>query len=770
MLTKTVKYIYWLSQIQHTEKTLVGNQLLILSQLIQHDLDVLPGFVVSSNLLSRFLTDSADFQSLIRQLSGSSTDFDLDNYHNLQSVADRSRRTIESLQFPEELVEEIFQAAKQLNSDCLILQPFFSAPTGQNTGSKSFWQSRTCNLDRFILVKTIKAIWSQLFSANSLVYRHKMGLGGQEINLNILVRPLKPVSASGIVEITPEIIRISSVWGHEQSLLQGDVDCDRYYLARHTGNVLSQTLGSKNYGYQINSTDRANPQLDCLTAYIPDEQHTQTYVLERKAIAPLFQLTQAILQKQPQIKYFLWVKLQDDAEIDIADNFWITRLGEELFNSIDLFTLPQTPDLSVIKDANPLLTGIPAAPGKVIGQIAMAENSDSITKSIAADKILVVKQLLPEHIAAIAQAKGIIAETGGRNSHGAIIARELNIPAIVDATEATIILTDGMEVLLDGDLGVVYPAIAVSQLPNQNLASDRSLFHRQPIGTKLMVNISQPDSIAQSLHLPIDGVGLLRSELLLSHLLANTVPADWQSASFQTEFTDYLIESLRQFAVAFAPRPVFYRSLDWNTDSTASSILGIRGTYSYRADPTLFALELNALAAIANEGHVNLNLILPFVRSVDEFKFCYRSIKEAGLTARKSFQVWMMAEVPSVIWLLPEYIQVGVRGIAIGTNDLTQLLLGVDREQAHFSNNGLNANHSAIHQAIAQLIKIARDNHIECCICGQATVEYPSLIEKLIDWGITAISVEPQAIDQTYTAIARAERKLLLDSLRSDLT
>jgi pyruvate,water dikinase len=259
-------------------------------------------------------------------------------------------------------------------------------------------------------------------------------------------------------------------------------------------------------------------------------------------------------------------------------------------------------------------------------------------------------------------------------------------------------------------------------------------------------------------------VGLLRSELMLADLLSSQVLAQWQE-SFQRQFVATLSNYLRQFGSAFAPRPVFYRSLDLYGNSL-NPVLGDRGTYNYVAHPTLFDLELEALQTVAQEGYHNIKLILPFVRSVDEFKFCYRRLENIGLTVQNSFQVWIMAEVPSVIMLLPEYIRAGVQGITIGTNDLTQLLLGVDREQNQFSDRGLNANHPAMHKAIAELIKTAHDYNIECCICGQAPVDHPDLIDKLVQWGINTISVEPDAVAQTYKAIARAEKRMLLDRVR----
>ena len=772
-----MNYIYWLSQIHRTEQSLVGNQLYILSQLLQHDYPVLPGFVIGNDLLRQFLTNSDDFRSLIRELSDSSFNLDLSDHLNLQSVASRSRQIINQSNLPQALEQEIFQATKQLNSDCLILQPFFSSPSGEDTADRGLWRSHTCNVHPQALTQTIKAVWSELFAANSLVYRNSLGLGGRMINLNVLVRPLNKIYASGIVEITPDLIRIKAIWGHGQSLLQGDVESDQYYLDLHTGKLLSAALGHKNYGYRIKKGDRLTPLIDCLEAYIPEGNQTEASVLSENAIAKLWQLTHKIRQKQPQVKYFLWTALKSKADSSL--DFFITELGKHLLTSIDLFSKQTTPVLLSSTKVEPLLTGIPAAPGKVIAETVVIKDTDLQSQTIPADSILVIKSITPQQVLAIANAKGIITETGGKTSHGAIVARELNIPAIVNATDATNILTNGIEVFLDGDEGTVYTATAAQELPLPD-STDFPSPHLQTIATKLMVNISQPQSIPSILNLPIDGVGLLRSELMLASILGDKSPLQWRSLSFQAEFSNTLVESLRQFLAALAPRPVFYRSLDLRSEIISSSdggvsdggsppvsnpILGNRGTYNYQLDRTLFSLELEALSAISNEGHSNLNLILPFVRSVEEFKFCYGLLEYIGLTKKESFQVWIMAEVPSVIWLLPEYIKAGVQGIAIGTNDLTQLLLGIDREQAHFSQYGLNANHIVVQKAIAQLIAVAREHQIECCICGQATVDYPDLIEKLVGWGITAISVEPQAVEQTHQAIARAERKILLDSL-----
>jgi len=186
-------------------------------------------------------------------------------------------------------------------------------------------------------------------------------------------------------------------------------------------------------------------------------------------------------------------------------------------------------------------------------------------------------------------------------------------------------------------------------------------------------------------------------------------------------------------------------------------------------NPAVFELELQALAIVQASGYRNINLLLPFVRSVEEFIFCRQKVEQFGLTQISQFQLWIMAEVPSILFLLPEYIKVGVAGISIGTNDLTQLLLGIDREQGKLGRI-FDESHPAIMGAISQLIKMSQAGGIPCSICGQAPVLYPEMIDKLIEWGISSISVEPEAVERTYQAISRAEQRLILAAARRQLS
>ncbi|MEN9520975.1 MAG: hypothetical protein RLZZ381_3563 [Cyanobacteriota bacterium] len=746
-----MKNIYWLSQIQYAEQSLVGNELFILSQLLQDECSILPGFVLGNNLWREFLRLSNE--ELLTKFS-----LDDEDYQSRQAFARNSQQLIQRTKIPQIWQTEIFQATKQLNSSSLILQPFVITPYGEKIGANTLWRSHTCNCNSEAITAALKSVWSELFTATSLIYWQKLGLSPDRIGLSVLVRPLKSAYASGIVEISNDFIAIKANWGLEQSLLQGDAEPDEYYLDRDFQQIISQHLGHKNYAYRAQNVNLSTPFHDCLEAYLPPENLATTYVLDREAIAKLLQVTHDILQQQSQIKHLVWNTF--DPPSTTTPNFYFTQLRDRLAHNPIAAKITQNLT-SPLPQTPPLLSGIPVSPGTIQAEIAVIQDLDTHLQSIATGSILVTKAIDPQHIPLIKQVRGIITEIGGKNSHAAIVARELGIPAIANATNATSILDHGDRILLNGNDGHVYPPTThqVNHPVFQGV-----LYPSYPIATKLMVNLAQPESIALASKLPIDGVGLLRSELMLADLLSSQTLAQWQE-SFQRQFVATLSNYLRQFSSAFAPRPVFYRSLDVYSKSS-NPVLGDRGTYHYLANPTLFDLELEALQTVAEQGYHNIKLILPFVRSVDEFKFCYRRLENIGLTTQNSFQVWIMAEVPSVMMLLPEYIRAGVQGIAIGTNDLTQLLLGVDREQTQFSDRGLNANHPAMQKAIAELIKTAHDYNIKCCICGQAPVDHPDLIDKLVQWGIDAISVEPDAVAQTYKAIARAEKRMLLDRVR----
>nr|WP_255513446.1 putative PEP-binding protein [Tychonema sp. LEGE 07203] len=280
-----------------------------------------------------------------------------------------------------------------------------------------------------------------------------------------------------------------------------------------------------------------------------------------------------------------------------------------------------------------------------------------------------------------------------------------------------------------------------------------------PTATRLLVNVSQTSSIERLKNLPIDGIGLLRSELMALEALDCQNPKVLLQNGRQSEFVSRMADCLSLFAAAVSPRPIFYRSLDLRESGAIDS-------FSCTFEPELFDWEVCVLQKVCEWGHTNVNLILPFVRSVDEFVYCRERVEKNWKNRPAQFQIWMMAEVPSVLFLLPDYVKAGVQGISIGTNDLTQFLLGIHRNSEQLA-GGFSGRDRAVMKAIEQLIQQAKAAGIPCSICGDATALYPEIVESLVRWGISSISVNVDAAEQTCWAIARAEKRLLLEAARS---
>ncbi|QMS91804.1 phosphoenolpyruvate synthase [Nostoc edaphicum CCNP1411] len=778
--------LYWLDQIKLQDRAKVGDKAFYLSKIIQRGYPVVPGFVVSAEILRQFLENLNSSESLVADLPHSSLHLDVTNWRQLQQVASRLRQEILTATVPQEWVSTIFQAAREWQTGCLILRPTLAVSTA-NPGMKNIsglLESVFCECEPEAIAFALKRTWSQIFRARSLLYWQHSGINLQQINLAVLVQPVENAIASGLLTANPSGWEIEATWGLGIAIAQGEVQPDIYYIQPETGVVLEQQLGNKMLAYGVdNATPRAFSQPVPNSVLTTDHTCLSTYLLQEA------QQKQYSLQEQ-YLQQIIALGTQLVSELGKTFTIKWTIGGHN--TSGKLYITQVSPPQSVIPHLH-FIRGLGAAGGRVVATALVIINPQHKPEQLPKGVILVVPTITPDWLPLLQQVAGIITEQGGLTSHAAILARELGITAVVNATSATTLIQTGERLLLDGDRGEVYRIKGDSKEEmekgrEENLLSPHHPKPKAPhpavtfplpmIVTQLLVNLSQSTLVEQVQSLPVDGVGLLRSELMVLNILNGQHPNSWILSGRQAELLELWSEQIMQFARAFAPRPIFYRSLDWrsqdlpslsdNLESSPQSMLGERGTFSYLRNPAVFELELQALASVQQAGYSNVNLLLPFVRTVEEFVFCRRKVEQAFLTEVAQFQLWMMAEVPSVLFLLPEYVKAGVAGISIGTNDLTQLLLGVDREQGQLA-KVFNERHPAVMSAIAQLIQMAQTAGIPCSICGQAPALYPEIIDKLVEWGITSISVEPEAVERTYQAIARAEQRLILAAARRKL-
>ncbi|WP_445635592.1 Phosphoenolpyruvate synthase [Nostoc sp. DSM 114161] len=794
--------LYWLDQIKLQDRAKVGDKAFHLSRIIQRGYPVVPGFVVSAEALRQFLENLNSSESLVADLPYSSLHLDVSNWRQLQQVAGRLREEILTATVPQDWVSKIFTAARQWQTSCLIFRPSLSVADSTQTmeNISGLVESVFCHCQEDAIATALKRTWGQIFRARSLLYWQHTGINLQQINLGVLVQPVENAMASGLLKANSSGWEIEATWGLGIAIAQGEVLPDVYYIQNETGAILEQQLGNKMLAYDVNdgspkisqplADSVLTPEKTCLITYVLQEAQQKQYALQPEYLQQIIALATQLVTQLGKTFTLKWTI----ASQTTSGKLYLTQV-----------TSPQ----SIIPDVY-FIRGLPAAGGRTVANALVTIDSQQKPEQIPKGVILVVPTITPDWLPLLQHVSGIITERGGLTSHAAILARELGIAAVVNATSATSLIQTGERLLLDGDRGEVYRieteardgemgrlvvSEAVGAASRREVSGDGEMRETTPIplpphhpttssphlpmiATKLLVNLSQPSLIEQVKSLPADGVGLLRSELMVLNILDGQHPNSWILGGRQTELLERWSVAIMEFARAFAPRPVFYRSLDWRSpdlpslsdslQSSPQSMLGERGTFSYLRNSAVFELELKALANVQQSGYSNIHLLLPFVRTVEEFVFCRHKVEQAQLTQVAEFELWMMAEVPSVLFLLPEYVKAGVAGISIGTNDLTQLLLGVDREQGQLA-KVFNERHPAVMGAIAQLIQMAKSAGIPCSICGQAPALYPEIIDRLVEWGITSISVEPEAIERTYQAIARAEQRLILAAARREL-
>ncbi|MDJ0676333.1 MAG: PEP/pyruvate-binding domain-containing protein [Calothrix sp. MO_167.B42] len=789
---------YWLNQIQIQDRAQVGDKAFYLSQLMQHGYPVLPGFAIASEIFREFLANLNSSEALVADLPYSSLHLNVDNWRQLQQVSQQLRREVLTAEVSSQLINNILQATQAWNLPAITLRPSLVMPKAKVrlANLSGLLESIVCRPEPEAIAQGLKESWSQLFRARSLLYWQRAKINLQEINLAVLVQPVYNAIASGLLNANDSHWEIQATWGLGVAITQGEISPDIYRIQKENPTVIEQQLGNKILAYGVvepeeisTNASRTTIEVDnpCLTAYLLESAQQQQYALSAEQLQQIIDTGEQLVDEVGNNFTLEW----SIGNVNATPQLYLTQISTA--QSV------ATPNFQMIQ-------GLGAATGRETATAYVILEPEPKPEQIPPGVILIAPEILPYWLPIAQKALGIVTEKGGLTSHAAILARELGIPAIVSAKDATTIIQSGEQLLIDGDRGEVYrlgvgkrknrgggawgtrsPSPSPSQLPGEaidlpeNSTSDLHLSpHPYITATKLLLNLSQSSLVEQVCSLPVDGVGLLRSEMMALSILEGQHPRSWLEAGR----TEQLLESWRleilKFVRAFTPKPVFYRSLDWRSQELLASnqlpssksashpMLGERGTFSYLTNSQLFELELQALATLQKTGYKNICLILPFVRTVEEFIFCRQKVESAGLTQIPEFQLWIMAEVPSVLFLLPEYVKAGVQGISIGTNDLTQLLLGIDREQGVFAKK-FDQRHPVVIKAISQLIHMARDAGIPCSICGQAPALYPEIIEKLIEWGITSISVEPEAFTRTQQAIARAEQKLILEAARQHL-
>ena len=754
-----------------------------LGQLTQFGLPVPPGFVVGAPAYAVFRHQSGLSTRLAELLDG----LNVDDTGSLREAADAAREAVGSSEMPDWLSEAIRKAYAELSPDGQTPVAVRSSATAEDTASASFAGMNETFLNvrgADAVIDAVRRCWMSLFGARTIYYRGQRGFSQSDMDIAVVVQRQIQSSRAGVMfTIDPaggsaDHLVIEGSFGLGEAVVSGQVSPDRYVVDKPLMAIVTRSVRPKELAieYAAEGGGTVTRQLGTDESLRP--------VLTDEEVLKLAELGVEIERSYGAPQDTEWA-------IDPEGATWMLQ-------SRPITTGPKAPGAPVrpgegtlIQDGRSgalgqgtvLVRGLGAAPGSGSGQARLLSSLDDAARLGQGD-VLVTHMTSPDWVPLMRKAAAIVTDSGGMTCHAAIVSRELGIPCVVGTGDATHKLREGEMVTVDATRGVVLEgatAESVSQAANGRRPATAPAGGPVITGTRLLVNLSEPSQVKRAAALAVDGVGLLRAELMIVEALDGVHPRKLLAQGRGDEFVERMAESLTEFAAAFSPRPITYRTTDFRTNEfrgleggeefepeEANPMIGLRGALRYIQQPEVFQLELEAIGRVWKAGHRNFHVMLPFVRTARELERCREQIAQAGLLDQAGFELWIMAEVPSVLFGLERYAELGIAGISIGSNDLTQLLLGADRDSGELSDT-FDERDPAVVAYLSELIPRARRLGLQTSICGQAPSVHAEYAELLVRLGIDAISVSTDVVDRTRRLIAAAEQRLLLEAARSAL-
>lgn len=757
------QYVVWFNEVDKDDIPLVGGKGANLGEMVGAGYPVPNGFIVTAPAYY-YLIEYNKLQYKIKSLLKG---VDVQNADKLRSTSQKVKNLIKTAEVPEDLAKVIIE--HYLKLDKKTKEPLVairSSATAEDLPDASFagQQETFLNIKGTAnVVETIRSAWASLFEPRAIFYREQKGFDHFKVGIAVPVQIMVQSHISGVMftvdPVTEEkdIMIIEAVWGLGELIVQGAVTPDRYNVEKGSY-IINQKIISEQK-LELKKLKGKNIKIS-----VPKSRQKEAKLSDPQ-IKKLAEIGEKI-----QKHYFFPQDIEwavEKGKIYILQTRPITTLGEDRHTEFSTEKLGR----AISKSLKLLIKGDPASPGINSGPVNIIHSSREIGKIKKGD-ILVTEMTTPDFVPAMKKVIAIVTDKGGQTSHAAIVSRELGITCVVGTEKSTKLLKNGNIITVNGKTGEVF----AGALPPRKIKlitqkeSKAQIFKARKTATKVYVNLAEPDIAAKVALRNVDGVGLLRAEFMIAQIGVH--PKKMIEDRKSKVFIEKLTSGLETFCRAFYPRPVVYRTTDFKTNEyrnltggkayepeEENPFLGYRGAFRYIADEAVFDMELKAIKKVRNKaGFKNLWLMIPFVRTKKELVKTKRIIASQDLTRSSTFKLWMMVEIPSNVILLEDFIDVGIDGVSVGSNDLTMLILGVDRDNQEIS-SAFNEKDPAVIWAFERIIKIANRKKITSSICGQAPSLYPDLTEKLVELGITSVSVSPDAIERTREIVYRAELK-----------
>ncbi len=790
---KARKLVLWFEELCKEDVPLVGGKCANLGEMLRAGIPVPPGFAVTAYAYKKFIEETGIkdkiYEILKEEVSGEAA-----KPEDYMEASKRIRELIESTPMPEDVEEAIRNAYRELCRRLGKEEEFVavrSSATAEDLPGASFAGQQETYLNvrgEDEVVEKVQKCWSSLFTPRAIFYREQKGFEHEKVLISVAVQKMVNAKAAGVMftihPVTGEKdkIVIEGNWGLGEAVVSGAVTPDEWVVDKNTLEIVEERIVEKTVEY-VRDPDTGKT----VHAEVPPERK-KAPCLTREEVKRLAELG-ILIEKHYGMP--MDVEWAIDKDLPFPDSVMIVQARPETVWSVKEAEVEERRAEAVsLAEAKIVTKGLAASPGIAYGTAKVCLTVEDAKKLMKEGDILVTRMTDPDWVPYMRLASAIVTDEGGMTAHAAIVSRELGIPCIVGTRDATEKMATGKDYTVDARAGVVYEGRVEELLREveERRAEAAELAPMEIVvkpvtGTKIYMNLGVPEKIREYRDLPFDGIGLMRVEFIMASYIGEH-PLYLIETGRQEKFVDKMAEGIAMVAREIYPRPVVVRFSDFKTNEYRqlkggekyephedNPMLGWRGVSRYISPQyeRAFRLEIAAIKKVRDEmGLTNVWVMAPFVRTLWEAEKFVRMLAEEGLESGRDFKIWAMAEVPSVVFLAEEFSRY-FDGFSIGSNDLTQLTLGTDRDSAilpKIDKRYFDERDPAVRTAIAMLIEKAHSSpygYRTVSICGQAPSVYSDFCEFLVRCGIDSISVNPDVVVRTRELVAAVERRILME-------
>ena len=767
-MKKESEFILWFSDINMDSLPKVGGKAASLGEMFNMKLPIPNGFCITSEAYSYFL-DETNIKSKIAKLL---KDIDVESTNALEETANKIQEMIVKQEIPSKIKNSILESYELMNvSPDLMNQnnsalsfikagrdlPYVavrSSATAEDLPNASFAGQQATFLNvkgNKNLIEAVKQCWASLFTARAIYYRTKNNFDHMKVYLCVIIHKMINGDVSGVMFTANPTnndeseIMIEASYGVGETIVSGSVNPDNYMVDKSSLEIKSIKVHKKDFMITRDDNSGSNKKVKL------DDEKANSQCLDEYKVKEL-------------ARYGLIIEKHYKKPMDIE--WGIERNKLHILQARPITTLKKERKASQELKGEIILEGLNASPGIASGTVKIVKDISELDKIQQGD-VLVTKMTDPDYVVAMKKASAIITDEGGITAHAAIISRELGIPAVVGTEKATQILKENDIITVDGNTGKVYRGDL--GIKSEKIGDWQG--EKLETKTKIYMNLGEPELAEKYKNLPFDGIGLMRLEFLIISYIGKH-PLYIIKTGKQNEYINKLVEGVSRVAKAIYPRPMIVRFTDFKTneyhnleggaefeESEDNPMIGWRGVSRYISPEYVeaFKLELKAIKKIREEYN-NVHVMLPFVRTVWEVRKVLGIMANEGLTREDNFKIYLMAEVPAMALIPEDFAKLDVDGVSIGSNDLTQGVLCIDRDSRKLTKLGyFDERNKAVLKAMSNILKTFKENGKSIGICGQAPSNYPEIVKFLVDHNIDSISVNPDVVVKTMKLVHEIE-------------